>query len=273
MREVSVTAFPERVRLGRSGLEVGPLALAGGYGIGARAARQAFDRGVNYWYHGSRRCPGMRAAIRELVAAGHRDELVVVLQSYSRAGWWVERSLRRGLEDLGLEHADVLLLGWYNRRPPERILERAERLRTRGMVRHLAISGHKRPAFVEHAAIPAIDILQIRYNAAHTGAEEDVFPHLPRENRPGIVAYTATRWGQLLKASKMPPGEAPLRGRDAYRFVLSNPDFDVCFTGPRTDDELDEALAALDEGPISTEEDARFRAIGQYVRGKSVLGG
>ena len=44
----------------------------------------------------------------------------------------------------------------------------------------------------------------------------------------------------------MPPGEAPLRGRDAYRFVLSNPDFDVCMTGPRNDAELNEALAFSD---------------------------
>ena len=267
-----MTAFPDRVRLGRSGLEVGPLGLAGGYGIGERAARQAFERGVNYWYHGSRRCPGMASAIREIVAAGRRDELVVVLQSYSRSGWWVERSLTRGLRDLGLDHADVLLLGWYNRRPAERVLERAERLRAKGLVRHLAISGHRRPAFVEHAAVPGIDILHIRYNAAHTGAEQDVFPHLAKDNRPGIVAYTATRWGHLLKASKMPPGEAPLRGRDAYRFVLSNPDFNVCLTGPADDAQLDEALSALDEGPLSAEEDARFRAIGRYVRSKSLIG-
>ena len=109
--------------------------------------------------------------------------------------------------------------------------------------------------------------LHIRYNAAHAGAETDIFPHLPKGGRPGIVAYTATSWGQLLNARKMPSGEAPLRGRDAYRFVLGNPDFNVCMTGPRNATELDEALATLDDGPLAADELARVRRLGAHVAG------
>ncbi|MEW6337464.1 MAG: aldo/keto reductase [Acidobacteriota bacterium] len=264
--------FPRRVVLGRSGLQVGPLAVAGGYGVGVRALLGAFDRGVNVFYHGSRRSAGMTAAIRDLVAGGHRDELVVELQSYARLGVMLERSLVRGLRTLGLDHADVLLLGWFNGPPPERVMERAERLRERGAVRHLAISGHDRPAFVGFAADSRIDILHIRYNAAHTGAERDVFPLLPPEGRPGTVAYTATRWGSLLKARRMPPGEAPLRGRDCYRFVLSNPDLDVCMCGPKDDAEMTEALAALTDGPLSAEEAARVRRVGEWVHAHARMG-
>jgi len=43
-------------------------------------------------------------------------------------------------------------------------------------------------------------MLMLRYNAAHRGAEKDVFAVLPAE-RPAIVAYTATRWGKLLQPS------------------------------------------------------------------------
>ena len=193
----------------------------------------------------------MRAAIRELVAAGRRDELVVVLQSYSRWPWLLERGITRELRALGLDHADVLLLGWYNDTPSAGVLERVARLRAKGAFRHLAVSAHRRPAFLDFAADPRYEILHIRYNAAHPGAEHDVFPQLPRDGRPGTVAFTATRWGSLLSARKMPPGEQPLRGRDAYRFVLSNPDFNVCMTGPKNAAELEEALAALDEGPLS----------------------
>jgi aryl-alcohol dehydrogenase-like predicted oxidoreductase len=70
----------------------------------------------------------------------------------------------------------------------------------------------------------------------------------------------------------MPPGESPLRGRDAYRFVLSNPDFNVCMTGPKNSAELEEALAALDEGPLSPEEMARVRRIGEQVRAHAWIG-
>jgi len=264
-----MAGFPERVRLGRSGLTVGPLGVAGGYGVEASAIREAVDRGCNYLYHGSRRADGMTRAIRELVAAGRRDELVIVLQSYSRFLGLLERMLAKGLKVLGLDHADVLLLGWHNHMPSAGILERVARLQKKGMFRHLAVSSHKRPAFVGFAADPRFGVLHVRYNAAHTGAERDVVPHLAREGRPGIVAYTATRWGSLLSARRMPPGEKPLRGRDAYRFVLSNADFNVCMTGPKNGAELREALAALDEGPLSAEEMARVRRIGEFVHGRA----
>ncbi len=264
-------AFPNRVTLGRSGLSVGPLGVSGGYGVAAGALLRAFDRGVNYFYHGSRRNPGMAAAIRELVASGRRDELVIVLQSYSRLAGLMETFLARGLKQLGIETADVLLLGWYNQRPSEAVLERALRIRENGLVRHLAISAHHRPAFVGYAGDERLTILHIRYNAAHTGAESDVFPHLPAEGRPGTVAYTATRWGSLLAARRMPPGETPLRARDCYRFVLSNPAFNVCMTGPKNDAQMDEALTALDAGLLTPEEDARIRGIGRYVREHSML--
>ncbi len=259
--------FPARVKLGRSGLSVSPLAVSGGYGVDARSLRKAFDRGVNYWYHGSLRRPGMTQAIREVVASGQRDQLVVVLQSYSRWPYWMERTLTAGLKHLGLAYADVLLLGWYNRAPREAILERAARLREKGLVRALAISGHHRPSFPTFAADSRFDVLHIRYNAAHTGAEHDVFPALPAANRPGSVAYTATAWGRLLDPKRMPPGEKPLRGRDCYRFVLSNPDFHACMTGPKNEAQMDEALASLDEGPLSPEESARIRIIGAHVHG------
>jgi len=246
--------------------------VAGGYGVDAAAILAAVDRGCTYLYHGSRRAPGMQAAIRELVAAGRRDELVVVLQSYSRWPWLLERGVTRELRALGLDHADVLLLGWHNHVPSARVLERVARLQEKGMFRHLAVSGHRRPAFVDFAADPRYSILHIRDNAAHPGAERDVFPHLSPEGRPGTVAYTATRWGSLLSARRMPPGEPPLRGRDAYRFVLSNPDFDVCMTGPKNAAQLEEALAALDEGPLSTEEMARVRQIGEFVRAHAWIG-
>jgi aryl-alcohol dehydrogenase-like predicted oxidoreductase len=267
-----MAGFPERVTLGRSGLTVGPLGVAGGYGVEAAAIRRAVDRGCTYLYHGSRREQGMRSAIRELKAAGRRDELVVVLQSYSRWPWLLERMLARGLRALGIDHADVLLLGWYNDTPPAGLLERVMRLQEKGLFRHLAVSGHRRPSFVDFTADPRYAILHIRYNAGHPGAEQDVFPHLPTEGRPGAVAFTATRWGSLLSARRMPPGESPLRGRDAYRFVLSNPDFNVCMSGPKNAAELEEALAALDEGPLSAEEMARVRRIGEHVRAHGWIG-
>ncbi len=260
-----MTAFAERVTLGRSGLSVGPLGVSGGYGVGTKALLRAFDKGVNYWYHGSRRLGGMREAIRELVAAGRRDELVVVMQSYSRWAWQLEAMLARGLRQAGLDHADVLLLGWYNHGVGAGVLERCERLREKGLFRQLAISGHHRPSFAGYAADPRFGVLHVRYNAANSGAETDVFPTLPREGRPGVVVYTATRWRTLLDPARMPAGEAPLRASDCYRFVLSNPNVQVCMTGPANDTQMDEALQAQAAGPLTAEEEERVRRVGRHL--------
>ncbi len=266
-----MAAFPSRVTLGKAGLSVGPLGVAGGYGVEEKALLDAFDRGVNYFYHGSLRCRGMSSAIRSITRAGRRDDLAVVVQSYSRWGWLLERSFRKGLRELELEYADVLLLGLFNSSPPAAIVERALALQSVGLVRHIAVSAHRRAAFLEHALEPTFDVLHIRYSAAHPGAEHDVFPKLAATQRPGTVAYTATRWGQLLDAKRMPEGQTPLRASDCYRFVLSNPDFNVCMTGPRNAEELREALSALEAGPLSPEEMLHVRAIGKHVRSQRSL--
>jgi predicted aldo/keto reductase-like oxidoreductase len=56
------------------------------------------------------------------------------------------------------------------------------------------------------------------------------------------------------------------RATDCYRFALSPNEVDACLTGPKDRRELDEALLALDEGPMSEEELAWMRRVGAAVR-------
>ena len=109
------------------------------------------------------------------------------------------------------------------------------------------------------------DLFHIRYNAAHRGAEKETFPYLQGENRPGVVSYTATRWGQLLNTKKMPPNQPQPSASDCYRFVLSCPSVDVCMCGPKNTAQMKEALRALELGPLNPEELERMRRIGDYV--------
>jgi aryl-alcohol dehydrogenase-like predicted oxidoreductase len=168
---------------------------------------------------------------------------------------------------LGLDFVDVLMLGYYFNKPRRQIMDLALNLQEKGVVKHLALSGHKRKLFPKLVESP-IDIFQVRYNAANSGAEQDVFPHVGGENRPGIVSFTATRWGQLLKESKMPPGEKPMSAKDCYRFVLSHPAVDVCMMGARTLEMMRENLETLDSGPLGPDEMARIRRIGDHLYGK-----
>jgi len=259
----------EKRVLGRTGLLAGRLGVSGGYLAPTPAIEEAFERGCNYFYWGSMRTSGMRNAIRNIVAQGKRDELIILLQSYSRSAALMELFLERGLKALGVDHADILLLGWRNQRPSEGILERAEQMRQKGRFRYLAVSGHHRPAFPRLAGPgEPFDIFHIRYNAAHRGAEKDVFPLLPENDRPGIVTFTATRWGRLLKAKHARAGEKPLSASDCYRFALSHPDVDVCMCGPRNQEQMREALRTLELGPLSDEEMERVRRIGDRTYGK-----
>lgn len=269
MAETTAEDLRSATTLGRTGVRVGRLGIGGSYGVPAAAVEKAFrEYGVNYFYWGSIRRGGMRDAIRSL-ARESRERIVLALQSYDRTGRLMGPFLDRGLRALGIDYADVLILGWYDSRPPARILDAALRLRDAGKLRYIAISGHNRPLFAELAAEGAAspyDVLMFRYNAAHRGAEREVFPSLTAPDRPGVTCYTATRWGQLLDPKRMPPGERPLAAADCYRFVLSNPLADLCMTGPASADEMDGALRALDLGPLSGEEMERARRIGDFVR-------
>lgn len=258
-----MTDFSARVPLGRTGLEVSRLGVGSTYGVSERACRTAFDAGINYFFWGSVRTPEMGAAIRD-IARHDRDQLVVVLECYARRPWFVRRSVNKGLRQLGLDYADVLLLGWHEQVPDERSLEEVERLRSENRFRFLGISSHQRPLFRRFLQDGRYDVFHVRYNAAHPGAEQDIFPHLPADG-PGIVSFTNTRWGDLLKARNMPPGQEPPTAPACYRFVLSNPHVHVAISGPKNDREMDEALSVLKQGPMDDEELARMRAIGRHV--------
>jgi aryl-alcohol dehydrogenase-like predicted oxidoreductase len=260
--------FNEKRILGRSGFEVGRLGVACGYGAPTAAYEEAFERGCNYFYWGSFRRSSMAAAIKNIDAQGRRDKLVVVIQVYNRIASMLQGSVERGLTKAGLDYADVLLLGWHNSLPSQKLLDVAQRMREEGKVKSLAMSGHHRPAFPVVAEKGIFDIFHVRYNAVHRGAEDDVFPKLPKENRPGMVTYTATCWGKLLKHRKVQAGEKLPRASDCYRFVLSNPDVDVCMTGPRNREQMREALRTLELGPLSREELTWMKRAGDSVYGR-----
>ncbi len=264
-------SFNDRITLGRTGLRVGRLGIASSYGAPTEAYEEAFERGCNYFTWGSafkRRSGPMKEFFRNVIASGRRDQLVLAIWSYNHSALLSEPMLRRGLRALGTDYADILLLGYYRKRPPQRLLDRAARMRESGMVRYLGLSSHKRTLFPELAKEGIFDLFHVRYNAAHRGAETEVFPNLPESDRPGIVTFTATSWGKLLSPKKMPPDEAPPRASDCYRFVLSHPSVDVCMTGTRNLEQMREALETLERGPLDPEDEARMRRIGDWVYGR-----
>ncbi len=263
-----MSEFTQKVSLGRTGLRVSRLGIGSAYGVSERACREAFDEGVNYFFWGSVRTPGMGRAVRD-IGRLHREDLVLVLQCYVRWAALIPRSVEKGLRSLKIDQADVLLLGWYDRPPGPRVLDAVERLREQGRFRFLGISTHQRPLFRQYLRDGRYDVFHIRYNAAHRGAEKEVFAALPDEGGPGIVSFTNTRWGDLLDPKKMPAGVSPPAARDCYRFALSHPAVHVALCGPKNDDEMAADLAALRAGPMDPRELERMHRIGDHVHGIS----
>lgn len=253
--------------LGRTNLLVGPLGQSASYGAPAKAIEECFEQGMNYLYYGSMRRRAFAEAVQNL--GPQRDRMVLVVQSYTRIAALMRGSVQRALRQLGTTFADVLLLGWWDQYPWESILEAAVRLKEEKLVRFLAVSSHNRKLFPELATGSPIDIFHLRYNAVHRGAETDVFPLLPSHDRPGIVAYTATSWGQLLKHRRLPKDQPAPSAADCYRFVLSNPSVNLSMTGAADLEQARHSLEAIRKGPMSREELEWMRRAGDAIYGRA----
>ena len=88
----------ERAVLGRTGLKVGRLGISASYGAPASSVELAFEQGTNYFYWGSKRTATFGEGLRNL--ASHREQIVLVVQSYSRIARLLGPSLERALGKL-----------------------------------------------------------------------------------------------------------------------------------------------------------------------------
>lgn len=262
--------FNERVPLGRTGLMVSRLGLASGYGVPAAAIEKAVhEYGINYLYVSPVINLGSMVRAVRNITPRDRDDLCIVLARPLLRAFRLEKYVERWLKKLELEWIDLLFQD-VRKPPKQELTDRLLRLKDGGKVRFVGLSSHDRPFLgrIARGAVEVpVDFFHVRYNAVHTGAERDVFPHLQPENRPGIVVFTATCWRKLLKPKRMPAGERPLTAADCYRFVLSHPDVNVCITAPSTAARMEDNFRLLDAGPLGEEEMARVRRIGKHIYG------
>jgi len=243
------------------------LGLSASYRPGKAAIYRALDEGINYVF-GYGFDSQMMGVLRDVLRR-HRERYVVATGAYNLILGHpnLRRTLEKRLRRLGTEYIDVFLfLGVMKEREFSlSVREELYRLREEGKVRCVGLSTHNRRFAGQLAADGAVDVLMIRYNAAHRTAEEEIFPHLGRHD-PGVVSYTATRWTQLLRRPRGWPKDGPVPSAGmCYRFVLSSPNVDVCLTAPRNLEQLVENIAAVRQGPLTEEEMAFMRRFGDAV--------
>jgi aryl-alcohol dehydrogenase-like predicted oxidoreductase len=135
-----------------------------------------------------------------------------------------------------------------------------------GWIRYVGATAHDRRIARELAADPRVDILMHRYNMAHRKAAVEVFPTALQSKTP-IVAFTATRWGTLLKSQEAWSGPPPTAA-DCYRFCLAQRAVKIVLTAPKTLGELKENLAALDAHVMNAKERAKWEKYGDFIYGQ-----
>lgn len=268
-----VDHYPRTVRLAPGLPEVCRLGLAtrGTSRLEPADVELALGRGLNYlnW------C-GHRDGLSRAVAGLGKDRtrVVVAAQFQARTARAAARELDRLLGELGADYLDVLTFyyveseqEWEELLAPGGAYEYLQQQKQRGRVRLLGLTTHQRPLAARWAKSGRLDMLMIRYNAAHRGAEREIFPVTNALGLP-VVTFTGLRWGALLKATpEDPPGFRPPAPVDCYRFCLAHPAVSVVLAAPANRSQLEHDLTLLEDWrPPSPEELARLRAHGDRVR-------
>ena len=235
---------PEVCRLG--------LAARGNTHLAPEDVRHALDRGVNC-LNWCGQPDGLSQAVRELSPA-ERSRVVVIAQITARDYAGMRDGLDAALREVGHGYLDCVTLYYIESREewarvsgPDGALPALKNAKTAGRIRAIGLTSHQRPLAAEIARTGELDLLMIRYNAAHRGAEAEVFPVTEELGLP-VVTYTGLRWGDLLKPTpEDPPGFSPPPAPEWYRFVLTDPRVLVGVMAPNDRAELEEDLALLDD--------------------------
>jgi aryl-alcohol dehydrogenase-like predicted oxidoreductase len=248
------------------GKDVFRLGLAGNFGLDEASVEEALSGPSNYLFW----TPRMRSVTQPLRRALARDRDRYVVATGPTTAFWggnLRRFTENALRTLNTDHLDILQMHWVGVTSSWRpgTVDTMVALREEGKVRALGVSIHDRKKAGELAKDSPLDALMIRYNAAHPGAETDIFPHLVHRS-PAVIAYTATRWRKLLKRLRGWDGEVPTAGH-CYRFCLSNPNVNLVLHGPATMGQFKENLAAMAQGALTEEERTWMREFGAVVHG------
>ncbi len=259
-RDEPAPAAPRRLASFPRGLPAVPrlgIATRGNTTLDPDDVHYAYQRGVRY-FNWCGKPDGLSRAMREF--GDRRSEIIFAAQLKARTAEEAERELDWVLEQTGGERLDVGTLyyvesdgEWESITGRGGAWEAFAARRQSGELGLLGLTSHQRKlaaSWVQQRSEegPArLDMLMVRYNAAHVGAEQDVFPVTSRLRMP-VVTFTGLRWRDLLHGTPAdPPGFRLPTATDCYRFCLAHPAVSVTLAAPNGRAELEADLQVLDE--------------------------
>jgi len=231
----------------------------------------ALDHGINYWNWCGHE-DGMSEAIREL--GPRRHQVVIAIQLSAREHREALRELERVLGQLRTDYIDIITFyyvetqaEWAQIVSPHGALGSLDQAREGGRLKMVGLTTHQRPLAQRILASRRLDLLMLRYNAAHRGAEKEIFPQAQEFGVP-LVSFTGLRWKALLSSTREDPEDfIPPPAREWYRFALAHPAISVVLMAPGDKRELLENLELLTDwrAPTPLEYEA-LRLHGDRVR-------
>jgi diketogulonate reductase-like aldo/keto reductase len=193
-RPAQYADFPPLGKVCRLGL-----ATRGNTALEPEDVLHAIDCGVNY-LNWCTHPDGMSAAVRQL--GPRRKDVFVAAQLYAHTAAEAEREMAGYLAEMQTDYLDALTYyyledeyEWKTILSKNGAMPLLEKMKTAGTVR---VTSHQRTFAAGLANTGRLDCLMIRYNAAHRGAETEIFPITEALAIP-VISYTGVRWGALLE--------------------------------------------------------------------------
>ena len=127
-----------------------------------------------------------------------------------------------------------------------------------GAVRYIGASFHDHNLAQQWSHSSLLDVVMVRHNVAHRTAQSKVLKTLDPQDppRPGIVTFKSAGMHTSLANAPvgLPQGCWRPSVPDLYRYSLSQNCVDVCLTGFRKREEVDAAIAGVQQGKLTPAE-------------------
>tara|TARA_A100001037_G_scaffold300717_1_gene328795 strand:+ start:2132 stop:2776 length:645 start_codon:yes stop_codon:yes gene_type:complete len=203
--------------------------------------------------------------------------VVIAWKIQSATADGARREFDEALSELQTDRIDLVTLyyvespfEWIDIPSPGSAYESLSEAKSNGRIRMIGLTSHQRSTATSIAAgalAPAtaeqgdgfdagrpLDALMLRYNTAHRGADQDVFPVTDPISLP-VVVYTYLRWGAQMKSTpEDPPKYGIPTASEWYRYELANPSAAVALMAPNGRAKLEDNLSLLDDWRAPNEE-------------------
>jgi len=252
-----------RVSFGKTGLFLSRLGISGHYGLCERGYHEALDAGVNlfFWepdYHEQSSC--FRG-----FSAQKKSGLYVTCGTFEAEPKGIRRDIERVLRAMKLERVGIFLIFWVRswERLSDEVYTCLEDLKAEGKLLHYGFSTHQRALAIRAMEEREPELLMVRHNAAHRGAEDKLFP-LAKEKDVGIITFNNLIYGRMLRPPHADAPEAPTAA-DCYRYSLKQHGVHCCFSAPSNIEQLRHNLQVMASRELSDGTEQALRRFGDEV--------